>query len=85
MSSGYCPPVDYQTMSLGVAQTMSPCAVGCAEAVVAPISPKEMAATTPRTARRALRRIDDMADLSWGCELGWCWRAVPVRPGEPYD
>lgn len=62
----------YQTMSLAVCQTMSPGA-GCAEAVVAPISPNEMAATTPRTARRALRRKVVMAGLSWGCELGWCF------------
>lgn len=67
---GVCPGVDYQMMSLGAADRLMSPGAGCADAVVAPINPNEMAATTPSTARRAWRRIEVMADLSWGFVLG---------------
>lgn len=69
----------YQVRSLATAQVRSP-GTGWAEAVAAPISPNETAATTPTTARMTLRRIDDMADLSRRCELGFCGTegATPV-------
>jgi hypothetical protein len=40
-----------------------------------------MAATTPTTARMTLRRIDDMADLSSRCELGFTGPRALLRSG----